>query len=161
VLLVQELQRRCAVAAGHHALHWDHLNRAGRPRDAEDAARWAHALDRMPEPGRRCSVCDAERQAGSSPAPSLQRLALAPLRPHQFVHCGQDAHPGPPPGLVAGCLQLVGAQGGLQLGIVPVPVKQQFGAPVGIKTNQSLAPSGPAPQPLPRRTAARSALPPA
>ena len=44
VLLVQELQHWCAVAAGHHALRWDHLNRAGRPRDAEDAARWAQAL---------------------------------------------------------------------------------------------------------------------
>ena len=46
VLLVQELQRWCAAAAGHHALRWDHLNRAGRPRDAEDAAWWAQALDR-------------------------------------------------------------------------------------------------------------------
>jgi len=46
VLLVQELQRWCAAAAGHHALRWDHLNRAGRPRDAEDTARWAQALDR-------------------------------------------------------------------------------------------------------------------
>ncbi len=33
VLLVQELQR------------WCHLNRAGRAQDAEDAARWAQALD--------------------------------------------------------------------------------------------------------------------
>ena len=46
VLLVQELQRWCAVAAGHQALRWDHLNRAGRPRDAEDAAWWAQALAR-------------------------------------------------------------------------------------------------------------------
>ena len=46
VLLVQELQRWCAVAAGHQALPWDHLNRAGRPRDAEDAAQWAQALAR-------------------------------------------------------------------------------------------------------------------
>lgn len=45
-LLVQELQRWCAVAAGHHALRWDHLNRVGRPEDAEDAARWAQPLDR-------------------------------------------------------------------------------------------------------------------
>lgn len=44
--LVQELQRWCAVAAGRHALRWDHLNRAGRLRDAENAARWAQALDR-------------------------------------------------------------------------------------------------------------------
>ena len=46
VLLVQELQRWCAVAAGRHASRWDRLNRAGRPRDAEDAAQWAQALDR-------------------------------------------------------------------------------------------------------------------
>jgi hypothetical protein len=45
VLLVQELQRWCVVAAGHYALRWEHLNRAGRPREAEDAARWAVALD--------------------------------------------------------------------------------------------------------------------
>ncbi len=45
VLLVQKLQRSRAAAAGHHALQWDHLNRAGRPREAEDAARWAQALD--------------------------------------------------------------------------------------------------------------------
>jgi len=45
VLLVQELQRWCVAASGHHALRWDHLNRAGRAQDAEDAARWAQALD--------------------------------------------------------------------------------------------------------------------
>jgi len=45
VLLVQELQRWCVIAAGHYALRWDHLNQMGRPRDAEDAARWAVALD--------------------------------------------------------------------------------------------------------------------
>ena len=45
LLLVQELQRWCA-AAGYHVLRWDHLNRAGRPREAKDAARWAQALDR-------------------------------------------------------------------------------------------------------------------
>ena len=45
VLLVHELQRWCAAAAGHHALQWDHLNQAGRPQEAEDAARWAQALD--------------------------------------------------------------------------------------------------------------------
>ena len=47
VLLVAELQRWCAVAAGHYALRWDQLNRAGRPREAEDAARWAVALDQV------------------------------------------------------------------------------------------------------------------
>lgn len=46
VLLVQEMQRWCAAAAGRHALRWDRLNRAGRLRDAEDAAQWAQALDR-------------------------------------------------------------------------------------------------------------------
>ena len=45
VLLVQEPQRWCAVAAGHHALRWDDLNRAGQPQEAEEAARWAQALD--------------------------------------------------------------------------------------------------------------------
>ena len=45
VLLVQELQRWCLIASGHYALRWDHLNQAGRPREAEDAARWAVALD--------------------------------------------------------------------------------------------------------------------
>jgi len=43
--LVHELQRWCVVAAGHYALRWEHLNRVGRPREAEDAARWAVALD--------------------------------------------------------------------------------------------------------------------
>jgi len=45
VLLVQELQHWCIAAAGHHARRWDHLNRTGRPQEAEDAARWAQALD--------------------------------------------------------------------------------------------------------------------
>jgi len=45
VLLVQELQHWCIAAVGHHARRWDHLNRAGRAQDAEDAARWAQALD--------------------------------------------------------------------------------------------------------------------
>ena len=45
MLLVTELQRWCVVGAGHYALRWDRLNRAGRPREAEDAARWAVALD--------------------------------------------------------------------------------------------------------------------
>ena len=45
VLLVQELQRWCLVASGHYALRWDELNRSGRPREADDAARWAVALD--------------------------------------------------------------------------------------------------------------------
>ena len=45
VLLVMELRRWCVVGAGHYALRWDRLNRAGRPREAEDAARWAVALD--------------------------------------------------------------------------------------------------------------------
>ena len=46
VLLVQELQRCCAAAAGRHARRWDDLNRAGCARAAMDAAQWAHALDR-------------------------------------------------------------------------------------------------------------------
>ena len=50
VLLVQELQRWCAAAAGHQALRWNHLNRAGRPQDAEDAAQWAQALARARRP---------------------------------------------------------------------------------------------------------------
>ena len=45
VVLVQELQRWCIAASGHHALRWNHLNRAGRAQDAEHAARWAQALD--------------------------------------------------------------------------------------------------------------------
>jgi hypothetical protein len=45
VLLVQELQRWCLVASSHYALRWDRLNRAGCPAEAEDAARWAEALD--------------------------------------------------------------------------------------------------------------------
>ena len=45
VLLVQELQRWCLVASSHYAVQWDRLHRAGRPREAEDAARWAVALD--------------------------------------------------------------------------------------------------------------------
>ena len=45
VLLVQELQRWCLVASSHYALRWDRLNRSGQVREAEDAARWAVALD--------------------------------------------------------------------------------------------------------------------
>ena len=44
VLLVQELQHLCAVA-GSHARRWDHLNRAGPPREVEDAARWIQVQD--------------------------------------------------------------------------------------------------------------------
>ncbi len=110
-----------------------------------------------PEPKRRRSGCEAECQAESVPARSLQRLARAPLGPHQFVYCGQDVHPSPQPGLVASRLQFVGAHGGMQLGITPMPVEQQFGATIGIKTIQSSAPSGPAPRPLPCRTAAQAA----
>lgn len=45
VLLVQELRRWCAVASSHHAARWDALHRAGRPEQAEEARRWAEALD--------------------------------------------------------------------------------------------------------------------
>ena len=45
MLLVAELQRWCVVGAGHYALRWDRLNRAGQLREADDAARWAVALD--------------------------------------------------------------------------------------------------------------------
>ena len=45
VLLVQELQRWCLIASSHYAVQWDRLNRAGCPREAEHAARWAEALD--------------------------------------------------------------------------------------------------------------------
>ena len=45
VVLVQELQRWCLIASSHYALRWDQLNQAGCPREAEDAARWAVALD--------------------------------------------------------------------------------------------------------------------
>lgn len=45
VLLMQELQRWCLIASSHYALRWDRLNRAGCPKEAEDAARWAVALD--------------------------------------------------------------------------------------------------------------------
>jgi len=62
----------------------------------------------------------------------LQRLALAPLRPGQLAHCGQDAPPGASPGLVAGSLQLVGAQGRVQLRVAPVPVEQQLGTEIAI-----------------------------
>lgn len=44
-LLVQELRRWCAVASSHYALRWDQLHRAGRPEQAEEARRWAEALD--------------------------------------------------------------------------------------------------------------------
>lgn len=45
VLLVQELRRWCAVASSHHAARWDSLHRAGLPEQAEEARRWAEALD--------------------------------------------------------------------------------------------------------------------
>jgi hypothetical protein len=44
-LLVQELRHWCAVASSHYALRWDRLCRAGFPEAAEDARRWAEALD--------------------------------------------------------------------------------------------------------------------
>ena len=45
VLLVQELRRWCATTAETYAVRWRHLHRAGRPNQAEDARRWAVALD--------------------------------------------------------------------------------------------------------------------
>ena len=45
-LLVQEPRRWCAVASGHYAQRWDSLNRAGRPGEADEARRWAEALER-------------------------------------------------------------------------------------------------------------------
>ena len=54
VLLVQELQRWCVVASSHYALRWDRLNRAGCPREAESAARWAEALDQTQRALRLC-----------------------------------------------------------------------------------------------------------
>ena len=44
VLLVAELRRCCVLAAVRHARRWQRLNRAGRPREASEAARWAVAL---------------------------------------------------------------------------------------------------------------------
>ncbi len=44
-LLVQELRRWCAVASSHYAVRWDRLHRAGCPGQAEEARRWAEALD--------------------------------------------------------------------------------------------------------------------
>ena len=44
-LLVQELRRWCLVASSHYALRWDRLHRAGCPEAAEEAQRWAEALD--------------------------------------------------------------------------------------------------------------------
>ena len=44
-LLVQELRRWCAVSSSHYALRWDTLHRAGQPEQAEEARRWAEALD--------------------------------------------------------------------------------------------------------------------
>ncbi len=44
-LLVQELRHWCAVASSHYALRWERLHRAGRPAAAEEARRWAEALD--------------------------------------------------------------------------------------------------------------------
>ncbi len=44
-LLVQELRRWCAVASLHYARRWESLHRAGCPELAEEARRWAEALD--------------------------------------------------------------------------------------------------------------------
>jgi hypothetical protein len=44
-LLVQELRRWCLVASGHYAHRWDVMHRAGYPEEAEEARRWAEALD--------------------------------------------------------------------------------------------------------------------
>ena len=49
VLLVDELRRWATVAAGHFALRWQRLERAGRPDQAAEARRWAEALDRAAE----------------------------------------------------------------------------------------------------------------
>ena len=46
VLLVQELRRWCRVASSDHARRWDFLHRAGQPAAADEAQRWAEALDR-------------------------------------------------------------------------------------------------------------------
>ncbi len=45
VLLVQELRHWCAIEAESYARRWDRLHRAGRPKQAEEARRWALALD--------------------------------------------------------------------------------------------------------------------
>ncbi len=44
-LLVQELRRWCLISSSHYALRWDRLHRAGYPEQAEEARRWAVALD--------------------------------------------------------------------------------------------------------------------
>ena len=43
--MVQELRRWCLVASSHYALRWERLHRAGCPEAAEEARRWAEALD--------------------------------------------------------------------------------------------------------------------
>jgi hypothetical protein len=45
VVLVQDLRAWCAVTCNHYARRWDHLHRSGRPDLADEARRWAEAMD--------------------------------------------------------------------------------------------------------------------
>ncbi|HEY0421339.1 MAG TPA: hypothetical protein VGC80_17620 [Acetobacteraceae bacterium] len=45
VLLVQELRRWCRVTCNQYAWRWEQLQRAGYPDQADEARRWAEALD--------------------------------------------------------------------------------------------------------------------
>jgi hypothetical protein len=45
VVLVQDLRMWCAVACNQYAWRWEQLQRLGRPEQADEARRWAEAMD--------------------------------------------------------------------------------------------------------------------
>ena len=47
VVLVQDLRMWCMVTRNDYAWRWDHLHRSGRPDLADEARRWAEAMDEV------------------------------------------------------------------------------------------------------------------
>jgi hypothetical protein len=45
VILVQDLRMWCAVMCNQYAWRWEQLQRLGRPEQADEARRWAEAMD--------------------------------------------------------------------------------------------------------------------
>jgi hypothetical protein len=46
VILVQNLRMWCAETCNQYAWRWEQLQRLGRPEQADEARRWAEAMDR-------------------------------------------------------------------------------------------------------------------
>ena len=45
VVLVQDLRMWCATTCNQYAWRWEQLQRAGQPEQADEARRWAEAMD--------------------------------------------------------------------------------------------------------------------